>query len=123
MPYSQIEKELLAQVFCLEHNHQYVYGRKVIVYTDHKPFVSISSKPLASAPKRLQRLLLCLQQYDPEIRYRPGREMYLTDTLSGAYLSQSPTNTPRSETEKEVESIHAVDYQALSEQQFSKKRL
>ena len=27
--YSQIEKELLAQVFGLEHNHQYVYGRKV----------------------------------------------------------------------------------------------
>ena len=123
MRYSQIEKELLAQVFCLEHNHQYVYCRKVIVYTYHKPFVSISSKPLASAPKLLQRLLLCLQQYDAEIRYRPGREMYLTDTLSRAYLSLSPTNTPRSETEKEVESIHAVDYLAISEQQFSKKRL
>ena len=52
--YSQIEKELLAQVFGLEHNHQYVYGRKVILYTDHKPLVSISSKPLASVPKRLQ---------------------------------------------------------------------
>ena len=80
--YSQIEKELLAQVFGLEHNHQYVYGTKVILYTDHKPLVSISSKPLASAPKRLQRLLLRLQQYDVEIRYRPGREMYLADTLS-----------------------------------------
>ena len=56
--YSQIEKELLALVFGLEHNHQYVYGRKVILYTDHKPLVSISSKPLAAAPKRLQRLLL-----------------------------------------------------------------
>ena len=51
--YSQIEKELLAQVFGLEHNHQYVYGRKVILDTDHKPLVSISSKPLACAPKRL----------------------------------------------------------------------
>ena len=60
--YSQIEKELLAKVFGLEHNHQYVYGRRVILYTDHKPLVSISSKPLASAPKRLQRLLLRLQQ-------------------------------------------------------------
>jgi hypothetical protein len=54
--YSQIEKELLAQVFGLEHNHQYVYGRKVTLYTDHKPLVSISKKPLATAPKRLQRL-------------------------------------------------------------------
>ena len=95
--YSQIEKELLAQVFGLEHNHQYVYGRKVILYTDHKPLVSISSKPLASAPKRLQRLLLRLQQYDAEIRYRPGREMYLADTLSRAKspsTSMSETNLP-----------------------------
>ena len=95
--YSQIEKELLAQVFGLEHNHQYVYGRKVILYTDHKPLVSISSKPLASAPKRLQRLLLRLPQYDAEIRYRPGREMYLADTLSRAKspsTSMSETNLP-----------------------------
>ena len=117
--YSQLEKELLAQVFGLEHNHQYVYGRKVILCTDHKPLVSISSNPLASAPKRLQRLLLRLQQYDAEIRYRPGREMYLADTLSRAYLSLSPTDTQRSETEKEVESIHAVDYLAITEQQLS----
>ena len=51
--FAQIEKELLAQVFGLEHNHQYVYGRNVILYTDHKLLVSISSKSLASAPKRL----------------------------------------------------------------------
>ena len=117
--YSQIEKELLAQVFGLEHKDQYVYGRKVILYTDHKPFVSISSKPLASPPKRLQRLLLRLQQYDAEIRYRPGREMYLADTLSRAYQSLSPTDTQGSETEREVESIHVVDYLAIFEQQLS----
>ena len=45
--------------------------------------------------------------------------MYLADTLSRAYLSQSPTDTQRSETEKEVESIHAVDYRAISKQQLS----
>ena len=31
--YSQIEKELLAQVFGMEHNHQYVYGRRVTLWT------------------------------------------------------------------------------------------
>ena len=45
--------------------------------------------------------------------------MYLANTLSRAYLSQSPTDTQRSETEKEVESIHAVDYLAISELQLS----
>ena len=45
--------------------------------------------------------------------------MYLADTLSRAYLSLSPTDTQRSETEKEVESIHAVDYLAISEKHLS----
>ena len=33
-------------------------------------------------PPRLQRMLLQLQQYDVTIRYRPGKEMLLTDALS-----------------------------------------
>ena len=45
--------------------------------------------------------------------------MHLADTLSGAYQSLSPTDAQRSETEREVESIHAVDYVATSEQQLS----
>ena len=39
--YSQIEKELLAQGFGLEHNHHYTFGRRVILWTDYKPLVSI----------------------------------------------------------------------------------
>ena len=45
--------------------------------------------------------------------------MYLADTLSRTYLSLSLTDTQGSETQKEVESIHAVDYLAISEQQLS----
>jgi len=62
--YAQIEKELLAIVFAMERFHTYVYGRKVSVETDHKPLISIIKKPLTSAPKRLQRMLLILQCYD-----------------------------------------------------------
>ena len=67
--YSQIQKELLAQVFNMEHNHHHVYVRKVILWTYHKQLVSISQKPLASVFKRLQHLLLRPQQNDCEIRY------------------------------------------------------
>ena len=113
--YSQIEKELLVQVFGVERNHQYVYGRKIILWSDHKPLETICKKPLATAPKRLQRLLLRLQQYDVEIRYKPGPEMYLADTLSHAYL---PT-TGRSPAEEETERIHAVDFLPISEPQLA----
>ena len=50
--YSQIEKELLAQVFGVERNHQYSYGRKVVLWSDYKPLETISKKHLATAPKR-----------------------------------------------------------------------
>ena len=112
--YSQIEKELLAQVYGLEHNHQYVFGRKVILWTDHKPLISISTKPLSSAPKRLQRLLLRMQHYDVEIHYKPGSQMYLADTLSRAYLK----NEARSPVEQEVETIHMMNFLPISEPQL-----
>ena len=113
--YSQIEKELLAQVFGLEHNHHYTFGRRVILWTDHKPLVSIYKKPLASAPKRLQRLLLRLQQYDVDLRYKPGSEMYLADTLSRASLK----NITQSKVQEETESIHAADFLSISEPQLT----
>ena len=40
------------------------------------------------------------------------------DTIK-SLVSLRPTDTPRSETGKEVESIHAVDYLAISKQQLS----
>lgn len=83
--YAQIEKELLAIVFGLERLHSYVYGRHTIVETDHKPLLSIVKKPLTSAPKRLQRMLLRLQKYDFELHYRPGTQVIIADTLSRAY--------------------------------------
>ena len=58
--YAQIEKELPAIVFAAEHFHQYTYGRPVKVDSDHKPLETIFTKPLASAPQRLQRMLMRL---------------------------------------------------------------
>ena len=87
--YSQIRKKLLAQVFGMEDNHHHVYVRKVILWTDHKPLVSILQKPLASHFKRLQHLLFQLRQHDCEIRYKPGKEMLLADTLLGAHSVNS----------------------------------
>ena len=47
--YATIEKEMLAIVFALEKWHQYVYGRHVVMKTDHKPLESIAKKPLDRA--------------------------------------------------------------------------
>ena len=62
-----------------------MYGRSVIVESDHKPLESILAKPLVSAPKRLQRMILRLQRYDLDVQYKKGSELHLADTLSRHY--------------------------------------
>ena len=76
---------MLSVVFGLEKFNQFVMGRHVTVENNHKPLETISKKPLEKTPKRLQRMLLTTQKYDYTIRYKPGKEMILANTLSGAY--------------------------------------
>ena len=84
--YAQIETEMLAICFATSKFRQYWYGKpKVSEQTDHKPLESILKKSLCKALPRLQRLMLRLQPYDPDVHYLPGKYMYLAETLSRAY--------------------------------------
>ena len=71
--------------------HQYVYGKKVRVQTDHKPLEALFRKPLFQAPQRLQRMMLRLQRYDLQVEYEPGKNLYIADTLSRAPEGQNET--------------------------------
>ena len=86
--YAQIEKELLAIVFGCEKFHQYIYGRRVHVESDHKPLEVIFKKSLLSAPARLQRMLMRLQKYSLDVKYKPGKEMHIADALSRVFLNE-----------------------------------
>lgn len=80
-PYAKIEKEMLSVVFSTTRFHRYIFGKdKVVEYNNHKPLENIYKKPLLSAPEHLQNMLLRLQWYDTELRYRKGKQ----------YLSQMP---------------------------------
>ena len=110
--YAQIEKEFLAMVFSMEKFHQYTYGRKVTVQSDHKPLETIVRKPLLSAPKRLQRMMLRIQKYELEVVYVPGKHMLLADTLSRAYL---PECSSFGSLEAEIETINMVQHLPISD--------
>ena len=84
--YSQMEKELLVITFACKHFHQYLFGRKVYVTTDHKPLEAILGKAINRAPPRLQRMMLAIQPYDLTFHYRPGKEIPVADTLSHLHL-------------------------------------
>ena len=110
--YAQIEKEMVAVVHGLEKFHHYTHGRKVNVFIDHKPLVSICQKPLAKAPKLLPNLLLRAQQYDFSIKYKPGKEIPQADALSRA-----PTDKPEAEELMIVNNLtmHPIKDRSLSE--------
>ena len=98
-----IEAEMLAVIFACHKFHQYIYGKSVVVVTDHKPLQAISTKPLSQAPLRLQGMLLTLRSYDVEIRYIPGFKQGLADTLSRAAVA-----TGDSEAYEEFQEINMV---------------
>ena len=88
---AQIEKECLAIVFAYERFNQYIHGRdQTVVQTDHSPVVPIFSKPIYSALKQLQRMLLRLQKYTLRVVYCPGKETFIADMLSHAYYMRNP---------------------------------
>lgn len=56
--YAQIEKETLAIVYGVQRFHQYLYSKKVMVQSDHKPLNIILNK--LSVPPRLEKMMLSL---------------------------------------------------------------
>lgn len=80
--YAQIEKELLAVVYGLEHFNYYTYGRQVVVQTDHKPLLGLSKKHYDTIAPRLQRMLLRLNRYNVNLEYIPGKQLLIADALS-----------------------------------------
>lgn len=96
--YAQIEKETLAICFACERFEQYIYGKRVVVESDHKPLEFIFKKSLNECPARLLRMRLKLQKYDIEIKYKPGKELLLADALSRHFLVEQSNGR-----EKDVE--------------------
>ncbi|XP_028966406.1 uncharacterized protein LOC100909061 [Galendromus occidentalis] len=72
--YSQIEKEALALVLTVERLHKFIWGRRFILQTDHRPLVALfqptNIKGLSErTAARLRRWALRLLGYDFHIEY------------------------------------------------------
>lgn len=78
--YSTIEKELLAIVWAVKYFRPYVFGRRFLIETDHKPLQWLFS--LKEPNSRLFRWKIKLSEYDYEIRYKKGAKNGNADALS-----------------------------------------
>ena len=105
--YAQIEKDMLAIVFGCTRFHEYILGlQNVDIETDHKPLEMILTKPLHQAPTRLQKMIMTVQKYPLSVKYRPGKELFIADTLSRAYLPEEASDICSEEFEVNV--IHTL---------------
>ena len=109
--YSIMELELLAILFAVKKFHQYIFGSDVEIHTDHRPLQAIFDKPIHSSPKRLQRMLIHLQNYNLKIVYKPGSTMHIADTLSRAV---NPANTNMHPCEKAILEINLLKHVPIS---------
>ena len=79
--WAPIEKEMLAIVFSTQKFREYILGKTALVQTDHKPLETILRKPMATAPLRLQAMMLKVSGYDLQVEYLPGKKQVFADTL------------------------------------------
>ena len=108
--YSQIQKEALSLVYALKKFHQFLYGRKFIVVTDHKPLVTLFAPDKgtpAMAANRLARWALLVHQYDYTVEYRRSKDHGNVDALSRLPFSND-TSFDGEEMEDDVDSVCLV---------------
>ena len=82
--YSTTEREMLALVYGYQACYHFVYGRKIIFGTDHKPLVTLCK--LKRPFDRLERLLHHLMGVDYTLDYIQGHLNFLADFMSRAVV-------------------------------------
>ncbi|KAJ8403559.1 hypothetical protein AAFF_G00348850 [Aldrovandia affinis] len=88
------------------------------------------SKPLLNAPKRLQSMLMTLQSYDLRVIYKPGPEMFISDTLSRATAGCAGRGTvyqrhaicSLQQEQDDVQHVNQADYLNVSSQRLEQIR-
>ena len=82
--YAQIEREALAIYNGLTKCHNYIYGKRITVVTDHKPLLRVFNKQATII--RLQRIVDRCADYDFKLIFHPG-PVNIADALSRLHKS------------------------------------
>ena len=78
--YSASKLEALVVVEAIQHFTLYLYGKRFVVFTDHRPLCSLLTSEHLN--RRLKRFSVKLQPWMLQIEYLPGSDNTLADALS-----------------------------------------
>ncbi len=110
--YSTIDKEALAMIVGVKKFHQFLYGKRFTIRTDHKPLEGLfgEKKGISSqASPRVQRWALTLAAYEYDIQYKAGAMNGNADALSRLPLPEMLEETPiPGDTIKLMELLEAI---------------
>ena len=105
--YAQIEREALSIIYGVKKFHQFLYGRKFTLMTDHQPLLALlgPKSPIPTlAAARMQRWVLVLSAYDYQIEYRRSEQHANCDALS-----RLPHEDSKIGSEGKIYSVSAID--------------
>uniref|UniRef100_A0AB38Z1M6 Polyprotein n=1 Tax=Chuta errantivirus TaxID=3078401 RepID=A0AB38Z1M6_9VIRU len=91
--YATNEKEMLAIVWALNVFRNFIYGAKILIYTDHMPLTYAISPKNVNA--KLKRWKSYIEEHDHEIFYKKGKSNHVADALSRIQIN-SLTSTAHS---------------------------
>lgn len=123
--YSVIEKELLAIVYALTQFRPYIYGRQILIVTDHKPLVWVMN--VKDPSSRLMRWKIKIEEFDYVTIYKKGSLNTNADSLSRIHeLSNCPNSvncapSPRIEDVSDEESGSEIAQVIVVQTRSSKK--
>ena len=93
--WSTIEREAYASLWALQKYKYWIFGTRIILYSDHNPIsFLVDSIPKSS---KLMRWSLALQEFDVEFRFRKGEFNEAADCLSRMVHTKDYGNQPVSE--------------------------
>lgn len=78
--YSTTDREVAAIRWAVQSLKPFLYGIKVVIFTDHKPLLFLQNMSLVN--QRVARTLEELNDIDYELRYIPGKDNIVADVLS-----------------------------------------
>ena len=121
--WATIEKEAYAVVYALNKLRVYLLAADFVIYTDHKPLLSLFTKEMNNT--KIQRWSVLIAEFGAKIKYHPGRLNIRADMLSRirAPAGQGQVNTLVSFEQDEDKSENVSEYDLLHLDKIDREEL